>query len=128
MPSALRVSSSGELRLTFIPVDDEKLGIPVGVDVHQSTLVSKMHDVICDRLRQTTIGQHYRSPLPILPLKSMPPLDHLNTEDLANLRMEAQQPDALPKCPVVEFFNPSLQHSEGVHFLVWLPLEDRKFL
>ena len=127
MPIALHVSSSGSLRLTFIPVDNDKLGIPVAVDVHQSTLVSKMHDVICDHLRQTTIGQHYRSPLPILPLERMPPEDHLNT-DLANLRMEAQQPDALPKRPVVEFFNLNQQHSEGVHFLVWLPPEDREFL
>jgi hypothetical protein len=67
-----------------------------------------------------------KSPLEILPLKTVPTLEYLKGQDLAELRKGARKPDGLAEIPVGEFFGP--QVSGGVHFLVWLPPRDREFL
>jgi len=65
------------------------------------------------------IGPDLHCPLDILPMQSMPTLDDLKKQDLAILRIEANQPNNLPVSAVCDFF--SVQDLDRIHFLVWLP-------
>lgn len=80
---------------------------------------------ILQELRKTRIGEHYQQNLEILPLQRILTLNHLEMEDLAHLRNEAQQFNRLANVSVDEFFGP--QRLNRIHFIVWLPPKDREF-
>jgi hypothetical protein len=123
------VPSADILCLTVVPINGKRYGHPVHIDVDPSTTIIVMHNLICDKLRTTTIGEFYRKPLEILPLRLMLTLEQLKGEDPAELCKEALQPDSLPDIPVVEWFKfPPLQGLNAIHFVVWLPVAAREFL
>lgn len=124
VPSAAVASET--LRLAVVPVDGQSFALPFHVDVHPSTKIVVMHNLICNKLREIHIGEFYRSGLEILPLQEMPTLDQLKGDNLSNLRKRALLPDELPNECVNEWFHP--QELNGIHFIVWLPATDREFL
>jgi hypothetical protein len=71
------------------------------------------------------IGNNFTSPLEILPMQTMPTLDELKKQDLTALRTMANQQNDLPSDTVSDFF--SAQGLDKIHFLVWLPPQDREF-
>jgi len=117
------VSQTGKVHLTVVPIDGETFKPRLLLDVDPSTLIEAIPGLIRNRLRNVLIGEYYRSNLDVLPLKMMPTLDQLKGEDLAKLRNQVRQHDALQD-DVAEFFGSQI--SDGIHCLVWLPPKDRE--
>lgn len=120
-------SSMSHLLVVSIDVDlEDPFNAPFEIVVRPTTLIRVLHKTIAEELRLTNLGENYQSSLEILPLKMVPTLQYLKSQDLAELRKDARRPDGLPEFPVAEFFAPKV--SGGIHLLVWLPPKDGEFL
>jgi hypothetical protein len=117
------------LNLLVIPIDGEEFEHPFEIKVCPTTRIKAIHDRIYSGLREEMlVGQYCWSSLQILPLRATPTLDELKGRlDEVSLSF-AKRLDTMSFQPIegLNFFGP--QHFSSVHFLVWLPPEDREFL
>lgn len=124
--SVLQFRPANSFLATIVAVDNGVLRDPIEVEIPSTAMIHELPDLIIGGLRKhALVGRSFETGLAILPLRRMPSLSDLQTMDLAELRRQAQDPNHLPDQKSSEFF--SLQKSDAVHFLVWLPRSQSEF-
>ena len=122
-----RITRADEFYATIIAVDDGNFCTPFTIEAPPTAKIVEFQEFICTGLRLNGfIGRRLNSGLDILPLPQTPTLADLQKDNITDLHYLAQQPKDLSKIAASEFFS---QHVlNGVHFLVWLPPDEREFL
>ena len=103
------------------------------LDVRPWNPIVAVHHRICVELKTIwLVSEDFRSNLEILPLPTTPTTIELREHNLAELRAKVhRQPEDFPPITFENFFNRFSvkgQQDPCVHFLVWLPPDDRESL
>jgi hypothetical protein len=74
------------------------------------------------------VGEAFHSALEILPLQAISTLDDVKRHNLAHLRTRVPQLSHLRSEKICDIFTAQPDRPDRIHFLVWLPPEDRECL
>jgi hypothetical protein len=116
--------------VTIAAIDEGEVLSSIGMQVRAAAKPRELQDHIRRALKaRVLIGETCYSPLEIVPLQQMWDLDDVKKHNLTDLRTGAQQLDSLPRDTALSgIFTAQPDYSDRIHFLVWLPPEDREFL
>ena len=109
-----------------VAIDNGELRKPSRVEVPLSSKIHEFRNAIYSGLQSHgMVGPILHDDLEILPLQDIPSLPTLHQKNLARLRDDTHAPGDLPTQEASEYFGP--EKSDGIHFLVWLPLINGEF-
>jgi hypothetical protein len=119
--------------IVVVPVGDGELQNPLVFQVNAQNFIMASENQIYDEFRMRGfVNRFFRSGLDILPLSGTPTMTELRGENLATIRTEAyRKAEDFPAVTFLEFFSKFYvegQQEPPVHFLVWLPPSNGKFL
>jgi len=115
--------------ITIAAIDEDEIVCRIGIQVRAAAKHLELQDHICRALQAwVLVGEAFHSALEILPLQAISTLNDVKQHNLPQLRTRVQQLSHLPSEKVCDMFPAQPDRPDRpdrIHFLVWLPPEDR---